>query len=394
VHDSTMSPTASSVGTSCGHDVQALLDAAVDGVVLIDHHGNIQAFNPSAEFLFGHTAAEVLGRNVTVLMSEPDRKTHDAHLARYLATRVPHIIGRGREVFAQRKDGSLFPAFLSVGVVAEAEPARFVGFIHDLTQQRRRESDGRALQERLWHVSRLATIGELTSGIAHQLNQPLAAIANYAQACERLLGRPDPDIEEIRGALREVTNQAVRAGDIIRRLRGLAHQRDDRRELTDVNGLVSELTELVQSDARLHQIDYRLDLSADLPQISVHRSQIQQVILNLTRNAIEALAESTIQPRELAIRTIRGSAGGVEIAVCDTGPGILPAVAPRLFEPFCTSKLNGTGLGLAISRTIIGAHGGTLDYRPRVPEGTCFAVHLPPSGDSYETADTDSIHSG
>ncbi len=213
----------------------------MDAVVLMDHQGHIQAFNHSAEQLFGFTAAEVLGRNVTLLMSESDRRIHDAHLARYLSTRVPHIMGRGREVLAQRKDGRLFPAFLSVGAVAEAEPPRFVGFMHDLTQQRHRENDGRSLQERLWHVSRLATVGELTSGIAHQLNQPLAAIANYAQACERLLGRPDADIEEIRGALREVANQAVRAGDIIRRLRGLAHQRDDRRELTDVNGLVTEL---------------------------------------------------------------------------------------------------------------------------------------------------------
>src|SRR5579872_4219993 len=292
-----MSRTGSNVTPKPARDTQALLDAAVDGVVLIDHTGKVQAFNHAAERLFGYAAAEVLGRNVTILMDEPDRRKHDEYLARYLATRVPHIIGRGREVLARRKDGTLFPVLLSVGLVAETDPPRFVGFVHDLTEQRGRAQQARNLQERLWHVSRMATVGELTSGIAHQLNQPLAAIANYAQACERLLALPDADIEEIRGALREVANQAVRAGDIIRKLRGLTRARDDQRELADVNSLLTELTELVQADTRYHQIEYRLELGDGLPQVSVHRPQIQQVILNLVRNAVEALVESKGQPR-------------------------------------------------------------------------------------------------
>jgi len=376
-----------------GRAAQALLDAAVDAAVLIDHQGHIQAFNQSAERLFGYTISEVQGRNVTILMTDSDRQTHDAHLTRYLATRVPRVIGKGREVVARRKDGIVFPAFLSVGVVGQTEPPRFVGFIQDQTERHQREKRSRELQERLWHVSRLATVGELTSGIAHQLNQPLAAIANYAQACERLLGRPDADLEEIRGALREVANQAVRAGDMIRRLRGLVRQRDDQRELSDVNGLVGELAELVQSGTRLHQIDYRTELGDGLPQVFVHRPQIQQVVLNLVHNAIEALAESTAQPRDIVVRTSVGVDDGVEIAVCDTGPGILPAISPRLFESFCTSKPNGTGLGLAISRTIAENHGGTLEYRPWVPRGTCFILRLPPSGDDHETENAHRLHS-
>jgi len=204
-------------------ELEALLNAAVDGVILMDHLGRVQVFNRAAERLFGYTAQEVLGANVSFLMVDSDRGAHDQHLARYLRTRVPHIIGTGREVEGRRRDGSLFPVFLSVGVVEGSEPPRFVGFVQDISYRHRAAEETHRLQERLMHVSRLATVGEMSAGIAHELNQPLTAVANYAQACDRLLGLPDPDIDEIRAALKEITAQAVRAGDIIRRLRALAH---------------------------------------------------------------------------------------------------------------------------------------------------------------------------
>src|SRR6202045_3222715 len=243
-----------------GEELHALLDAAADGIVVIDHLGRIQAFNRSAERLFGYQAREVLDGNVNVLMSEPDGIVHDGQLARYVATRVPHIIGKGRQVSARRKDGSVFPAFLSVGAVADSEPPCFVGFVHEMSPKRQGEEQARRLQERVWHVSRLATVGEMASGIAHELNQPLAAIANYAHACDRLLGRPDADLEEVRGALKEIAAQAVRAGDTIRRLRSLAHPLVDRREPTEINVLITELTVLVRSDAQAHEVQYRLEL--------------------------------------------------------------------------------------------------------------------------------------
>ena len=357
-------------------ELQALLDAAVDAILVIDQLGRIQRFNRAAERLFGYPAEEVLGRNVSVLMTEEDRLAHDAHLARYRSTQVPHIIGKGREVNAQRKNGSVFPAWLSVGVVAGEGSPRFVGFIQDLTLRRVTEEQSRGLQERLWHVSRLALVGEMASGISHELNQPLAAIANYAQACQRLLARPDADLEEIRGALREIGSQAMRAGDIIRRLRSLANHREGAREPTDVNLLIRELTELVQADARRHDVQYLLDLETGLPHVEVNRTQIQQVILNLVRNALEALAEAPGERRELRLRTRRAD-DGLEISVCDSGPGLSPAVLPRLFEPFCTSKPAGTGLGLAISRTLVGRHQGTLSHRANTPTGACFVLQLP-----------------
>ena len=300
-----------------------------------------------------------------------------AHVARFIATRVPHIIGKGREVNARRKDGTVFPAFLSVGLVSESDPPRFFGFIHDVTSQRQRNDEARRLQERLWHVSRLATMGEMASGIAHELNQPLAAIANYAQACDRLLAKPDADIPEIRDALREITGQAVRAGDIIRSLRGLASRSSGHARSTDVNTLISELTDLVKWDLKAHEVQYRLELAAALPSLEVHPDQIQQVVLNLIRNAVESLAHSAQSNRDITVRTTLTDQKDVEIAVCDNGPGVPPHMIPRLFDPFYTSKATGTGLGLAMSRTIVGQHHGTLTFRPNVPSGACFILRLP-----------------
>jgi two-component system sensor kinase FixL len=366
-----------SAGTHSIEEFQALLDAAVDGVIVVDHEGRVQAFNRAAERLFGYAAQEVQGANVSILMAEPDRSDHNGHLARFLETRIPRIIGTGREVEARRKDGSVFSVFLSVGAVEGAEPPRFVGFIQDISFRRRAEEEMHRLQERLTHVSRLATVGEMSAGIAHELNQPLTAVANYAQACDRLLGMAEPDIDEIRGALKQITAQAVRAGDIIRRLRTLARNDFMKVEPTDVNLLVAELTELIQLDAKTRDVRYELELADELPPAQIDRAQVQQVILNLVRNALEALGESSGDPRRITVRTRFLPEGNVEIAVCDNGPGVSQTIAKRLFDPFCSSKPNGTGLGLAISRTIVRSHQGSLEYRPNVPSGACFTVRLP-----------------
>jgi two-component system sensor kinase FixL len=358
-------------------ELKALLDAAVDGIILINHVGFIQVFNRSAEHLFGYKASEVIGRNVNMLMTENDRGAHDGYLARYAATRVPHIIGKAREINAQRKDGSVFPAFLSVGVVDGTDPPRFVGFVHDITDRRQSEQHGLRLQERLMHVSRLATVGEMASGIAHEINQPLAAIATYAHACDRLLSLPDPELGEIQAALRQIADQAVRAGDIIRRLRSLARDENTQHGPADVNAVIAELTDLIQSDAKAHGVTYRAELATDLPQITLDRARIQQVVLNLVRNALEALALAQLDTKEVIVSTRRTPEGEVEIAVCDNGPGVDSQIAGRMFDPFSTTKAAGTGLGLAISRTIVRAHGGSLEHFLHVPAGACFAIRLP-----------------
>ena len=233
------------------------------------------------------------------------------------------------------------------------------------------------LQERLLNVSRLATVGEMSSGIAHELNQPLCAVANYAQACDRLLGMPNPDIAEVRETLQEISSQALRAGDIIRRLRSLARPQEAHHELTDVNLLLTQLNDLIQSDAKRNQVRYRLETATGLPQVSADRPQIQQLVLNLVRNAIEALAEVPPESREVTIRTYCNDNGEVVVRVSDRGPGVSSAIAPHLFTPFCTTKSAGTGLGLAMSRTIAQANSGTLEYSPELPTGSCFTLTLP-----------------
>lgn len=239
----------------------------------------------------------------------------------------------------------------------------------------------RRLQERLMHVSRLAAVGEMAAGVAHELNQPLAAVANYAQACERLLGLPEPDLEEVRDALRQITAQAVRAGDIISRLRALTRTRESLGELTDVNALIRELADLIESDARVYESRCRMELADGLAPLILDRAQIQQVVFALVRNAFEALDDRPAGERQVLIRTARASDGDVVIEVSDNGPGISDTIARRLFDPFCTTKPAGTGLGLASSRSIARAHGGTLDHRTNSDGGACFILRLPtPTG--------------
>jgi two-component system, LuxR family, sensor kinase FixL len=234
-----------------------------------------------------------------------------------------------------------------------------------------------ALHGRLLQVSRMATIGEMAAGVAHELNQPLTAIANYAQACSRLLGRPGTDASELQQALGEITAQAVRAADIVRRLRGLARSRQNNHAPVNLNVLVKEIIDLVESDARVHGVPVSLDLADNLPDVLVDAGQIQHVILNFVRNALEALASRPRASGKLLIRTTVTAQHDVELAVIDNGPGIAPETVERLFDPFFSTKESGTGMGLAISNTIARGHGGSVGYRPNLPAGACFYILLP-----------------
>jgi two-component system, LuxR family, sensor kinase FixL len=234
-----------------------------------------------------------------------------------------------------------------------------------------------ALLQRLTHFARLATMGEMAAGIAHELNQPLTAIASYAQACDWLLARGSTDTAELREALQQITAQGLRAGEIIRRLRALVRPPDTQRELTNANDLIEELGALALTDARLHNVRLRLDLSPKPEPIVVNRVEIQQVVLNLVRNGIEAMEGAPPERRDLVLRTAACADGAVEISVIDSGPGVDAKILERLFTPFVTTKPSGAGLGLAIGRSIVEAHKGTLRYRPEGAGGACFMLRLP-----------------
>jgi C4-dicarboxylate-specific signal transduction histidine kinase len=240
-------------------------------------------------------------------------------------------------------------------------------------------SDGRAesLHGRLLNVLRLAVFGEMTAGVAHELNQPLTAIMNYSHACERLLAAAVSDPLQLREALQQIAAQAQRAADIVQRLRNLAAtQPSAERQPTSLNAVVEELRELIETNARLHGVRVTLDLAPNLPEVLVDAGRIQYAVLNLVQNSLEALALRPTADATIGIKTSTAE-DAVELAVSDNGPGVAPDVEQRAFDPFFSTKPNGLGLGLAVNRSIARAHRGSVGYRPNQPTGACFYIAVP-----------------
>jgi two-component system sensor kinase FixL len=340
-------------------------------MIVINPRGVIQSFSSAAERLFGYTADQALGQNIKMLMPTPYRENHDSYLERYLRTGEKRIIGTGRVVVGARKDGSIFPMELAVGEMKSDNARFFTGFIRDLTERQEVEARLQELQSEIVHISRLTALGEMASALAHELNQPLSAIANYMKGSRRLLqDRTDEQSQMIREAMDKAAEQALRAGDIIRRLRDFVARGETERRIESLNKLLEEASALalVGTRDRGVRVTYLFDPSLDL--VLVDKVQIQQVVLNLVRNAIEAMEQS--DRRELTIATERARDGMAAIKVSDTGSGISPDIASQLFQPFITSKPHGLGVGLSISRTIVESHGGLISVEPNPQGGTTF----------------------
>ncbi len=354
----------------------SILDSIPDAMIVIDEHGLIQSFSSAAERLFGHTAADALGKNVKMLMPAPYHEGHDGYLNRYLRTGERRIIGIGRVVVGQRHDGSTFPMELAVGEMHVRNRRFFTGFIRDLTERQHTEARLQELQSELVHMSRLTAMGEMASALAHELNQPLSAIANYMKGSRRLLAnRSDETTGLVSDALDKAADQALRAGEIIRRLRDFVARGESERRVEDVKKLVEEASALALVGAKDKGVRVRFAFAPGFDFVLADRVQIQQVLLNLMRNAIEAMEESPT--RELVVATAPAQGGSIEISVADTGDGIAPEISAQLFQPFVTTKRTGMGVGLSISRTIIEAHGGSIAARPNDGGGTIFSFTLP-----------------
>lgn len=346
--------------------LRSILETVPDAMVVIDEAGVMQSFSHAAERLFGWRESEVIGRNVSILMPQPYRAQHDAYLERYLATGERRIIGIGRVVVGERRDGSTFPMELAVGEMTTAEGRFFTGFVKDLTEARQTEARMQDLQAELVHMSRLTSMGEMASALAHELNQPLTAIANYMKGSRRLLKASSPRLGEIDAAIGKAAEQALRAGEIIHRLRDFVARGETDREPESLPKLIEEASALALVGAKEHGVRVRFDLSPDADLVMVDKVQIQQVVLNLIRNAVEAMEDSP--RRELEIRTDLTGDGQARVSVSDTGSGLQPDVVDQLFQPFVTTKRTGMGVGLSISRTIIEAHGGQI-WAEANPEG-------------------------
>jgi two-component system, LuxR family, sensor kinase FixL len=346
-----------------------------DAIVVIDDKGFIQSFNGNAERLFGFTGREVLAHNVSMLMPAPHRQDHDGYLARYLATGERRMIGMGRMVVGQRKDGSTFPMALSVGEVLLEGHRQFIGFVRDLTEHHEREQLLHEVQSELLHMSRLSTMGQMASALAHELNQPLAAITNYLQGSRRLLEQnTDERLVQLRDALDKAGDQALRTGQIIRRLRDFVARGETEWRIESIKRLIEEISALalVAAKEQSVRVIFQLDPSVDL--VLVDKVQVQQVLLNLLRNAIEAM--ETSERRELVVSTKPAADNMIAVSVADTGTGIDPKIAPQLFQPFVTTKRQGMGIGLSISRTIIESHRGKISMEPNPGGGSIFRFTL------------------
>jgi two-component system sensor kinase FixL len=357
--------------------LRSILATVPDAMVVIDERGHILSFSAAAEKLFGYAEHEIVGENVAILMPSPDRERHDQYLTNYARTGTRKMIGIGRVTTARHRNGSTFPIELSVGEAIIDEKRVFTGFIHDITHRQQTEMRLQDLQAELAHVGRISEMGSLASSLAHELNQPLTAIANYSEAARDLFsGKMDEEKTLlIQEALDETAKEAIRAGQIVARLRQFISQGETERRPESLSRLIGEANALALVGSREHGIEVQVQLDQATDLIFVDRVQIQQVLINLIRNAIDAMLGS--MTKSLTIRSEAGPDDLVTITIEDTGAGISESVAEQLFQPFVSTKETGMGIGLSICRDIVEAHGGHIWFEPRRDGGTSFHFTLP-----------------
>lgn len=356
--------------------LRSILDTIPDAMIVIDDRGIMQHFSTAAERLFGYSEHEAIGRNVNILMPEPDSSGHDGYLAHHQSTGERRIIGIGRVVTGKCRNGVTFPMHLSVGEMHTGGKRHFTGFVRDLTEHQQTQVKLQELQSELFHVSRLSAMGEMASALAHELNQPLTAISNYLKGSRRLLAAStDPNIAKIEMALDRAADQAIRAGQIIRRLRDFVSRRESEKRVESLSKLMEEASVLGLAGTREQNIMLRTDLDSDCDRVLVDRVQIQQVLVNLFRNSLEAMAKSP--KRELTASSRKATDNMIELSISDTGHGFSEAAATSLFDTFFTTKETGMGVGLSISRSIVEAHGGRMWAETNDSGGATIRLTLP-----------------
>jgi len=354
-----------------------VLEAIADPVMTIDRDGRLMFVNAAAEELFGYGRAEAIGRSINQFVAPVVGTGHQDQARDNRLMLVGPSLASARELVVHRKDRSQIPVRMNVSKLVTDTGVCFVGVLHDLTEQHEQQLAMQTQWERLAKAGRLSTMGEMTASIAHEMNQPLTAIAMYAQVCMNLLTQPTIAVDKLSGALQKLSDQALRAGAVNERVQQFVRSEEGYRETHDVNQLLEDIRPLAAGDARSHGIDLSYRLELNLPKVCCVGLNVQQVALNLLRNAFDAMQSIDCKHgNSVSVRTNRvGSA--VRVSVVDEGPGIDRGVRGRLFDPFATSKKNGLGLGLSACKSLIADEGGELDYFERTPYGVEFWFSLP-----------------
>jgi len=349
-------------------------------MAVLDRSGRFVRANPACRELLGYGASELSTLRLEDI-THPDDAALDV-VARLLGSDGPHLDVGSRLV---RKDGGILHGLIHARRVPGAgKDGIVVCQIVDRTRQVEAEEEARRHREQLAHVGRVTAMGEMAAGMAHEINQPLTAITTFVQACRRLVDADRISRDELSAALRQVSDQALRAGEVIRRLRGFVSRGERERETAGVNGLVEEVIRLLRTDARLDGLRIELRLGKELPEVEVDSVQIQQVVLNLVRNGLDAMREAGRDGGVLTVETT-GGPHDVQIRVVDQGNGPSPEARDRLFSPFFTTKASGMGIGLSLSRSIVTAHGGRIEYEPGPSGGSVFVVTLPASDEARDS---------
>jgi two-component system sensor kinase FixL len=357
--------------------IDALMDAAVDAIIIMDGNGLIERFNRAAETMFGHLESEVRGRNVSLLMPEPQQSRHDDYLERYRRTGEAAIIGKGREDTALRKNGETFPIQLTVGEIQQDGQHSFVGIIRDISEVRQAQEQVRHLEEQLLHADRLVILGELTAGIAHEINQPLTAIAAYADAGSTLIDRIDEaPASDMRSICERIGGQARRAAEVVQRLRGLVRGGAVSKNRHDLNLIIKNILLLFEFEVKKTKTELLFFPLESLQELYVDEIQIQQILVNLVKNSLDAIGDAGQTDGRIEIHVACADTE-VFISVSDNGPGVPEPYRDRLFDSFFTTKPKGVGLGLAICKSIAAAHGGSLRYQQPEQGGSRFTLSLP-----------------
>ena len=354
-----------------------IFEGAPNAMIMVDGTGTIVLINSQVEKVFGYERPELVGRPIETLIPQRFRRDHPRHRERFAGESQARAMGAGRDLFGRRKDGSEVPVEIGLNPLRTMEGLFVVASVIDISERRRAEAETHDLRQELAHISRVATVGEMSAAIVHELSQPLAAMLANAGVGLRTLGTPSGDPKEIREILEDIVADGHRAGQVITHLRSLFKKGEVERRPLPLKEIIDDVISVALNEAERRHVSIVLELEAGLPPVSGDRVQLQQVLLNLLVNAFEAMFDVSDRPRTVTLRTGALDEGRVQIDVADTGPGIAADKLDSIFKPFTTTKPGGMGMGLSVSRSIVEAHDGALWAENTPGGGAVFHIMLP-----------------